>query len=97
VVPPKLESQKETSLICIPLVCGYRYFSIKFLEKKERVKVYVFVPPEMEIFLEEYRDKFGEDYPIAYIPVTSGRIRECIETNTPVPLSEYEDMIGMSM
>jgi hypothetical protein len=53
--------------------------------------------PEIKTLLKEYREKFGEGYPISYVHGAPDRIRVCIETNTPVPRSEYEHLIGMRM
>jgi hypothetical protein len=58
--------------------------------------VYVYYTPEIDRLMKEYSEKFGEAYPIDYLP-GADRIRECIETNTPVPISRYEHMIGWCM
>jgi len=59
--------------------------------------MYVRTTPEIKALMKEYKEKFGEEYPIVYVHGAPDRIRTCIETNTPVPLSEYEHLIGMNM
>jgi len=61
--------------------------------------VYHRTNPELKALLKEYREKFGDGYPIDYIGARDAptRIRTCIDTNMPVPLSEYEDLLGFPM
>jgi hypothetical protein len=55
--------------------------------------------PALVKAMDEYEKKFGDDFPAEYVGGDTAerlsRIKECLATNTPVPESEYADMIEM--
>ena len=67
------------------------------------------ITPELEKMMTKYRWFFRKshpkecDYPLDYLDNRSNpdyhiqRIKDCIASNTPVPLSEYEHLLGCLM
>ncbi|GHV49875.1 hypothetical protein FACS1894216_01050 [Synergistales bacterium] len=59
------------------------------------------VTPELKAVMAEYESKFNDDFPAIYIGSSTeeriARARACIATNTPVPESEYEHLLGCAM
>ncbi|GHV39635.1 hypothetical protein FACS1894187_19820 [Synergistales bacterium] len=59
--------------------------------------------PELDDTIEKYEKHFNEDYPIDYLDNRSdpdyhiNRIKDCIASDTPVPLSEYEEFLDCLM
>jgi hypothetical protein len=59
--------------------------------------------PELEKMIAKYEKFFGEDYPLDYLDNREDpdhhikRINACIASGKPIPLSEYEHLLGCLM
>jgi hypothetical protein len=64
---------------------------------------YYKITPELENMMSKYERIFHEEYPLEYLDSPENpdehirRVEGCIASKTPIPLSEYEHLLGCLM